>query len=179
MVLRDKEKHRIVYSTSIGFRMVFLAIALLILLPLLTFSDGSLFNRANIVALALCAICLLASMFLERWIFDKESNLFEKNVGLLLYYRRMRKPLNTLRKVIISESRRSVDVKTRTASPVSRRTVALYLQDRDGRVYQLDLVRGFGGAEKIRRTAARLSDFCGIPLEDNLRDSDSQTEEAG
>ncbi len=84
------------------------------------------------------------------------------------------RPMDTLQRVVLGEFWWSGNVKTRTASPISRRTVALYLQDRDGRVYKLDIVRGFG-AEELRRTAKKLSDFCGIPLEDNLRDSGSQT----
>ena len=174
LVLRNKGKHRVVYSTSNGFRIIFLGIALLIFLIALTASDGFLFKRANTFALALCGICLLSSLFLEQWVFDKESNLFEKDVGLIFFYWKKMRPMDTLQRVVLDEFWRSGNVKTRTASPISRRTVALYLQDRDGRVYKLDIVRGFG-AEELRRTAKKLSDFCGIPLEDNLRDSGSQT----
>ena len=188
LVLTEKGKHRLVYSTSIGFRMVYLSIALLIFLPLITYSDGSIFKSANIIALSLCAICLLSSLFLERWVFDKDSNFFEKNVGLILLYGKKRRPMDTLQSVVLDEFRkgdRGDNVKPRrqslfghrTQSLIAHRTIVLYLQDRDGEVYKLDIVRGLG-LEKLRKQAERLSDFCGIPFEDRLP-SPSETLEEG
>jgi len=170
LVLTEKGKHRLVYSTSIGFRVVYLSIALLILLPLITFSDGSIFKSANIIALSLCAICLLSSLFLERWVFDKDSNFFEKNVGLILLYWKKRRSLDTLQSVVVDEFRKGArgdNVKPWRQSLVSHRTIVLYLQGRDGEVYKLDIVRGLG-LEKLRKKAERLSGFCGIPFEDRV-----------
>ena len=172
LVLTDRGKHGMVYSTSVGFRIVFLGIGLLILLPLLAFSDGSIFKSANIFALSLCAICLLSSLFLERWVFDKESNLFEKHVGLILFYWKKSRPMDTLQRAVLDEFRKSDNVKPGRQTLIAHRTVVLYLQDRDGGVYKLDIVRGLG-LEKLRKKAERLSGFCGIPLEDNLRVEDT------
>ena len=182
LVLRDDGKHRMVYSTSVGFRIVFLGIALIIFLTVFTGSEGLIFKRANIVALTLCAICLLSSLFLERWVFDKESNLLENNVGLLFFYSKKRRALNTLQRVVLDELRKiGDDMKSKRKTLVSHRTIILYVQDRDGTRYKLDIVRGLGIAE-LRKKAERLSDFCGIPLEDNLQDSpqdSSETSEEG
>ncbi len=170
MVLKDMGKRRLVYSTSTLFRVVFLGIALFIFLTVLIFSEGSIFRSTHIVALTLCGICLLASLFLERWVFDMSASLFEQHVGLIWLYRRRSRPIDTLRKIVLDEYSRGVQAKSRMGSMISRRTVVLYLQDRDDRVYKLNIAKDSGAAE-IRRTAVKLSDFCGIPFEDNLRDS--------
>ena len=177
LVLKDNGKHKMIYATSNGFRMIFLGIALLIFVILLTASEGSVFKRANIVALSFCAICLISSLFLERWIFDKESNLFEKDVGLIFLYRKKRRSLDSLRRIVLDDFLGSVNANRsnrRRGSLISRRNIALYVQDRDGRTYILDIARGVGSGE-LRKTAQKLSEFCEIPLEDNRQDSDRQT----
>lgn len=174
LVLKDKGKHKMIYATSNGFRILFLGIALLVFVIVLTASEGSVFKRANIIALSVCAICLISSLFLERWIFDKESNLFEKDVGLILLYRKKRRSLDSLRRIVLDDFLGSDNVNRKRGSLISRRNIVLYVQDWDGRVYKLDIVRGFGSGE-LRRTAEKLSEFCEIPLEDKLHDSEKHT----
>ena len=169
-VLRTEGKYRMVYSTPKGFRFLFLGIALLIFVTLIVVSEGFLIRRANIVALVLCIVCLLSSLFLERWIFDKDSNIFEKNVGLVFLYTRKRRPMDTLQRVVLGEAWKNIKVNRRWENTISRRRVVLYIQDRDGKVYELDIVKGIGSGE-IRQMAEKLSIFCGIPLVDNFRDS--------
>ena len=159
LVLRKTEKRRLVYSTSNGFRFVFLGIALLIFLTVLSASGGMPFQRANIFALTLCIVCVGAALFLERWIFDMQSNLFEKNSGLIFFYFRKKKSLDSLKKVVLGDSLSSIRSTGRRLNPIDRRNVVLYLQDRDDKVYKLDIVKGPGMGE-LRKTAVKLSDFC-------------------
>ena len=62
------------YATPLGFRLMFLSIAVV-----LSMSAGSAaaFSRWPPVLLGIVAICILASAYLERWIFDKDSGLID------------------------------------------------------------------------------------------------------
>ena len=101
LVLRTEGKHKMVYATSNAFRVIFLGIALPILVTVLIASKGFPFQHANIFVLVLCAVCLLSGLFLERWVFDKGSNLFEKHVGLIFLYWTGRRPLDALQRVVL------------------------------------------------------------------------------
>ena len=173
LVLRSEGKSRMVYSTPRGFRFLFAGIALIIFVTILVVSEESLFRRSNIAALVLCTVCVLSSLFLERWIFDKGSNIFEKNVGLIFLYTRKRRPMDILQRVVLGESWRNVNMNRRWETVISPRRVILYVQDRDGNAYEMDIMKGAGVGE-IRKMAEKLADFCGIPLADNLRDSSEE-----
>ena len=102
-VLRSRGENRLVFSTSIGFRIVFFATALVIILSIASVSEGSFFKRLNFVAVLIIGVCLFAALYLERWVFDREHNVFEKNVGIIFLYSRKRQPLDSLQKVVLHE----------------------------------------------------------------------------
>ncbi len=76
--------------------------------------------------------------------------------------------MDALRGVVLDAIQKKDNVKPGRQSLIAHRTVLLYLQDRDGEVYKLDIVRGLG-LEKLRKKAEKLSGFCGIPFEDKLQ----------
>jgi hypothetical protein len=164
-----------VYSTSVGFRIVFLVTALAILLIIASVPDGPFLSRLNAFSLIVIAICLFAALYVERWVFDKKSNLFEMDVGILLLYSRKRAPLDTLQKVVLREAGgRSADGPPKLLGLLSPRIAILSLVDRDSRVFRLETARG-GSVRELRRSAERLCSFCAIPLES---DADSCAEES-
>ncbi len=175
LTLKSSGKNKMVYSTSLGFRIVFIGIALLISLTFVNVSNGLAIRPTSLVALILFFACLVAALFLERWIFDKDSNLVEKNVGLVFFFDTKKVDLQSLKAVVLDRFWKSSSAKTKAGRLLSRRPVALYLRDGEGGVYKLDITRGIG-IEELRRTAQRLSEFCEIPLEDNSKDSDSEEE---
>jgi hypothetical protein len=166
-VLRKCGTHRLVYSTSIGFRIVFLLTAGIIIASVASVGEGSFFERVNFVALIIIGFCLFAALYLERWIFDKKTNGFEKNVGLVFFHSRRRHPLDALQKVVLEEPGWKINERAKMLRWMSRRTAILSVVDRDGRVYGLDMVKG-GSVREVKKSAELLSDFCGIPLEDHL-----------
>lgn len=172
-VLREKGDSRMVYSTSLGFRIVFLVALLIILLSIASVPEGSFLSRLNPVSLTLIGICLFAVLYLERWIFDKKANLFEKNVGILLLYWRKRRPLDALRKVVFHEAGPKPVDGARLLIRTPRRIAVLSVVDRDDRKYRLDTARG-GSVREMRRSAERLSAFCSIPLEEDADDAPSE-----
>jgi hypothetical protein len=175
LTLKNSGKNKMVYSTSLGFRIVFIGIALLISLTFINVSNGLSFQHTSAFALVLFFACLVAALFLERWVFDKDSNLLEKHVGLVFLFGTKKADLQSLTTVVLDRFWKNSEAKTKAGRMLSRRPVALYLKDREGEVYKLDITRGFG-IEELRRTAQRLSEFCDIPLEDNSKDSDSEEE---
>jgi hypothetical protein len=163
-----------IYSTSIGFRIVFLVCAGIIIASVASVG-GSFFEHVNYVLLIIIGICLFAALYLERWVFDKNTNRFEKNVGLVFLHSRRRYPLDALQKVILQEPGVKYGDRSKMLRWVSRRTTMLSVVDRDGNVYGLDMVKG-GSVREVRKSAELLSDFCGIPLEDHLGDVSDGTQ---
>ncbi len=165
-VLREQGKDRLVYATSVGFRVVFSVTALVIILSIAAVSGGSFFSRLNIFSLIIVAVCLFAALYLERWVFDRSANLFEKDVGILFVYARKKAPLDALSKVVLQGPVVRQEDTPALLRWTSRKTVMLSVVGRDARVYRLDMLSG-GSARDVRRSAERLSVFCAIPLEDN------------
>ena len=161
-----------VYSISLGFRLIFLAVGMFILLAILSASEGPLFVRGNAIALILCTVCFLGALYLERWVFDKDENVFEQHVGLIGLYKTKTRPMDTLKKVVVNEHGKSISGMFRKRGESPPRAVILSVYDNEDKVYRMDIVRGMG-ARDLRRTAESISEFCSIPLEDNRQDENS------
>ena len=182
LVLKAQGEERIVLVISTGFRLIFLSIAAIIFAALIMTSSPSLFHHANIFPLFLCGICLLASLYLERWIFDRRLNLFERNVGLMFLFKRRPQSLDGLRRVLLSQYQRgyvrSENVReppgsgSRKRRMFSRVFVTLGVEDEQARIYRLDIASAVHLGE-MRKNARGIADFCRIPLED---DADSEYE---
>ena len=145
-----------VYSTSIGFRIVFAAIAIFLIVSM---------RQPNVVVIIFLALSLFGALYLERWVFDKDANVFEKNVGLLFLHTRKKLPLDRLQRVVLREVGPAHHERPRMVRAVSRATAILSVVDRDGKSYGLDMVKG-ASLREIRDSAAKLAEFCDIPFED-------------
>lgn len=166
-VLRKVGENRMVYSTSLGFRLLFLTIALLIFTAVFISSRGAIFRKAHIATLALCAVCLVSSLYLERWVFDREANHFENNVGLVFLYARKTRTLDSLQSVVLNDSMQRFQADRRRRSMMPRRSVVLYVRDCQDNVFKLDMGSRVG-IRTLKDTAEKLADFCRLPLEDHL-----------
>jgi hypothetical protein len=163
-VLREQGAQRMVYSSPVGVRIVLLATILVIVLGVASVPEGPFFSRFNTFSLVLIAICLFGVLYMERWVFDKRSNLFEKQVGTIFFYKRKKAPLDTLQKVVLHQAGGGAEEGTTLAALASRRIAILAVVDRDSRMFKLDTARG-GSVRELQRSAERLSSFCAIPLE--------------
>jgi len=182
LVLKAQGQERIVLVISTGFRLIFLSIAVIILAALVMTSSPPLFHNANIFPLSLCGICLLASLYLERWIFDRGLNLFERNVGLMFLFKRRQQSLDELRRVLLSQYQQGYERSANLREPhgsgsrkrrmFSRVFVTLGVEDEQARIYKLDVASAVHIGD-IRKNARAIADFCGIPLVD---DADSEYE---
>lgn len=180
LVLKAQGEERIILVISTGFRLIFLAIAVIIYFALVTTSSLPLFHRTNVFPLILCGICFLASLYLERWIFDRRLNLFERNVGLMFFFKRRRQSLDELRRVLLSQYQRGYVKSTtprerfgsgsRKRRMFSRVFVTLGVEDDQARIHRLDIASAVHLGE-MRKNARGIADFCRIPLVDDT-DSD-------
>ena len=155
-VMRQVSERRLVYSTSIGFRVVFAAIAVFLIISM---------RQPNVVVIIFLALSVFGALYLERWVFDKDANLFEKNVGLLFLHTRKKLPLDRLQRVVLREVGPAHHERPRMVRAVSRATAILSVVDRDGTSYGLDMVKG-ASLREIRDSAAKLAKFCDIAFED-------------
>jgi hypothetical protein len=171
--LKEQGPDRLVFSTPLGFRIVFFAIAVIIIVAVASASEGPFFARFSGFAYIIIFGCLLSGLYLERWIFDKRQNIFEKNVGLYFLFSRKHIPLDTLKKVILREigMKRNTDLSAKPGllTRVARRTALFCLEDKNGELYKMDILKG-GSIQSARLTAQKLSAFCEIPLDDDLGD---------
>ncbi len=154
-----------VYSTSLGFRIIFLVIALFIIVSVISASEGPILARFNGVSVFIVLVCLLGALYLERWIFDRKTNSFERNVGVLFLFSRKSVPLDTLEKVVIYEPGMKYSEKPKYSRMMSRKTALVSVVDKNGTFYKLDLMKG-GSVGQGRKIAESLAIFCEIPLED-------------
>jgi len=156
-VLRTVSERRMVYSTSSGFRVVFAIIA-----GFLIFSSQ---GQPGVILIILIALSLLGALYLERWVFDKEANLFEKNVGLLFLHTRKQQPLEHLTKIVLREVGPSYQDRPRMMKAVSRQAAILAIVDQSGTNHGLDMIKG-SSLREARDSAQKLAKFCDIPFED-------------
>ena len=145
-----------VYSTSVGFRVVFAVIAVFLIVSV---------RQLNVVVGIFLALSVFGALYLERWIFDKDANLFEKNVGILFLHTRKRLPLDRLQRVVLREVGPAHHERPRMVRAISRAAAIFSVVDCDGKSYGLDMVKGTS-LQEIRKSAAKLAGFCGIPFED-------------
>ena len=131
-VLSNRGPKRIVFSTSVFFSLVFLVTAGIIVFSVAVFGEFPFFERINFVALIIIGICLFAALYLERWIFDKTSNRFERNVGMVFLHSHQRRPLDALQKVVLQEPGVKYEDRPRMMRWMSRRAAMLSVVDREG-----------------------------------------------
>lgn len=167
-VLRRRGRNTMIYSTSRMFRAVFLSSAALIAMAVISASSGPIYGRINLVSAIAILTCLSTGLYLERWVFDKSSNGFEKNLGIVFLHSRFVRPLDSLKCVLLYE----IDYRNPQAPslfrPKRRPVTVLSVIDHNDQEYRLDLLRG-NSAAALRKNAEMISDFCEIPLK--YRDS--------
>ena len=107
-------------------------------------------------------------MFQERWIFDRESNVFERHLGTVFLYSRLKRRLDSLKCVSINEFAKDSSASNDNRRLIlTRRTVSLSVLGENNEIHKLDMAKGFGINELVK-TAQELSSFCDIPLVDEF-----------
>ena len=167
-VFKEVSDGRMVYSTSSGFRIVFAIIA-----GFLMFSSQ---GQPGVILIILIALSAGGALYLERWVFDRNANLFEKNVGLLFLHTRKKQPLDHLEKVVLREVGPAYQDRPRMMKAVSRQAAILSIVDRSGTSHGLDMIKG-SSLREARDSAQKLAEFCDIPFDDLVPQEEAEVEQ--
>ena len=164
-VLKQEGETRLCYTTLTSFRIMCFSSGAILLYIILKEAEQPFDFNSNLVGLSITLICLVSAMYLERSVFDKELNQFEKHFGLLFIYSRLSRPLNSLKSVSLKEfksnSSESNDEKT---SMMSRKYASLTVVTANKEIITIDTAKS-SGTKELLKTAEEISKFCEIPLE--------------
>jgi hypothetical protein len=144
------------------------------------------------IPLVLVCVTGLSALYEERWIFDKNRNIFENRFGLLILSRKKTIPLTELARVELDSFMKGHMGETRdtledeqTPNSLQRsektplhgllkapqrryiyRIIRLRVVDKQEKAYVLDSSRAHR-IEEFRLIGRKIADFCGIPFEEN------------
>ena len=164
-VLNQEGETRLCYTTSTSFRVLCFSSGVILLYIILKEAQESFNFSENLIGLSLTLICFVSGMYLERTIFDKESNQFEKHFGLLFIYSRLSRPLSSLESVSLKEfNSNSSEANDGKPSMMSRKYASLTIVTANKEIYKIDIAKN-SGTKELLKTAEEISKFCEIPLE--------------
>ena len=163
-VLKLERETRLCYSTSTSFRIMCFSSGAMLLYLILKEAEQPFDLNSNLVGLSITLICFVSAMYLERLVFDKESNQFEKHFGLLFGYFKLARPLDCLECISLNEfngnSSRANEIKP---SILSRKYASLTIVTANKEIFKIDMAKS-SGTKEILKTAEVISKFCEIPL---------------
>jgi len=190
--LRTKGRDRLEFCIPLRSRLLF---AFFFVLSCLVFLSSILSeDKPSSYTIPLVLVCVtgLSALYEERWIFDRNKNIFENRFGLLIFAHRKGIPLTELARVELDsftkghmgETRDTLEDEQTPNSPQTSpkahlhsllkapqrrymyRIIRLRVVDKDEKVYVLDSTRAHR-FEEFRLTGRKIADFCGIPFEKN------------
>ena len=189
--LRTKGRDRLEFCIPLRSRLLF---AFFFVLSCLVFLSSILSeDKPGSYTIPLVLVCVtgLSALYEERWIFDKNRNIFENRFGLLIFAHRKGIPLTELARVELDSFTKGHMVETRgtledeqtanlpQTSPKAHlhsllkapqrryiyRIIRLRVVDKQEKAYVLDSTRAHR-IEAFRLTGQKIADFCRIPFEE-------------
>ena len=166
-VLKLERETRLCYSTSTSFRIMCFSSGAMLLYLILKEAEQPFDLNSNLVGLSITLICIVSAMYLERSVFDKELNKFEKHFGLLFIYSRLSRPLNSLKSVSLKEfNSNSSEANDAKPSMMSQKFASLTVVTTNKEIIKIDMAKS-SGTKELLKTAEEISKFCEIPLDYN------------
>ena len=189
--LRTKGRDRLEFCIPLRSRLV---LAFFFVLSCFVFLSSILSeDKPSSYTIPLVLVCVtgLSALYEERWIFDKNRNMFEGRFGLLIFSRKKSIPLTEIARVELDSFTKGHRVETRgtledeqtpnlpQTSPKAHlhsllkapqrryiyRIIRLRVVDKQGKVYVLDSTRAHR-IEVFRLIGRRIADFCNFPFEE-------------
>lgn len=190
--LKTKGRDRLELCISLRSRLVFAFFFVLSCFVFLSSVASTGGPSGTTIPLVLVCVTGLGALYEERWIFDKEKNIFESRFGLLILSHKKRFPLTELARVELDsfvkgrtndpgdapedeppyDSRQKFEkasLRGILSAPQRRhiyRIIRLRVVDKQEKGYVLDSTRVHRIAE-FRLTGRRIADFCSIPFGEN------------
>ena len=189
--LRTKGRDRLEFCIPLRSRLLF---AFFFVLSCLVFLSSILSeDKPGSYTTPLVLVCVtgLSALYEERWIFDKNRNIFENRFGLLIFSRKKSIPLIELARVELDsftkghmgETRDTLEDEQTPNSPQRSekshlhgllrapqrryiyRIIRLRVVDKQEKVYVLDSSRSHR-IEEFRLIGRKIADFCNIPFDE-------------
>jgi hypothetical protein len=189
--LKNKGRDRLEFCIPLRSRLVF---AFFFVLSCLVFLSSILSeDNPGSYTIPLILVCVtgLSALYEERWIFDKNRNIFESRFGLLIFSRKKSIPLTEIARVELDSFMKGHMVETRdtledeqTPNSLQRsekahfhglfkapqrryiyRISRLRVMDKQEKAYVLDSNRAHQ-IEEFRLIGRKIADFCNIPFEE-------------
>ncbi|MBN2552788.1 MAG: hypothetical protein JXB06_08450 [Spirochaetales bacterium] len=167
--LKHRADGRVFFTIPLGYKILLLAIGLLILVSLIVTPEpgaGNIFIRENTIPLIICLFSLLGAAYHECWIFDRKLGRVTYQNGLIALHSNRVYRIEDLEGVEVSQFVRgkagSAQQVRRTAA--LRPIVTLSLQTGDGRSLRLENYRP-SQIGKVEATGRAIAEHCGIPYE--------------
>jgi hypothetical protein len=187
--LKTRGRDRLEFCIPLRSRLLF---AFFFVLSCFVFLSSTLSeDKPGSYTIPLVLVCVtgLSALYEERWIFDKNRNIFESRFGLLIFSRKKRSALSELARVEldsftkghIGETRGTLEDEQTPNSPQPSdkahvhsllkapqrryiyRIIRLRVVDKQEKAYVLDSTRAHR-IEAFRLNGLRIADFCSIPF---------------
>jgi hypothetical protein len=185
--LKNKGRDRLEFCIPLRSRLVF---AFFFVLSCLVFLSSILSeDNPGSYTIPLILVCVtgLSALYEERWIFDKNRNIFESRFGLLIFAHRKDIPLTELARVELDSFVKGRADNTAGEQPSDSlqrsekahfhglfkapqrryiyRISRLRVMDKQEKAYVLDSNRAHQ-IEEFRLIGRKIADFCNIPFEE-------------
>ena len=169
--LKKLSDGRLVLTIPIGYKLLLLAIGLLILISLIVTREqgsGSIFIRENTIPLIICLISLLGAAYHERWIFDKAAGQVIHQNGLIFLHSNRRYSFSEFERIEVQRRLGSVPAGGgKAVGGFGRRLgLNLVLQGRDGKSHRLETYRT-SQQKKVGSIAREIAGYCGFSFIDH------------
>jgi hypothetical protein len=190
--LRTRGRDRLEFCIPLRSRLLFAFFFVLSCFVFLSSIPSGDEPRCTTIPLVLVCVTGLSALYEERWIFDKNRNIFESRFGLLIFSRKKSIPLTEIARVELDSFMKGHMVETRDTledeqtanlsqtSPKSHlhgllkapqrryiyRIIRLRVVDKEEKVYVLDSSRSHR-IEEFRLIGRKIADFCAIPFREN------------
>jgi hypothetical protein len=178
LVLNRKSDQHLSLTMSLGFRVLFIAITLFILIGMLVVQVFTIFP------LLILAISFLASIYNEAWTFDTERDLVEHRIGVLFLFKRITHSISEIdcfelksfvRGTLFTSSGKELQSeevrkkaqpfgnlgKSRSLPPQTYNTLTMYLNN--GTSYNIETIKT-RYHEEFERKAEEIAEFVDKPL---------------
>ena len=162
LVLRHRSDNLVELSLPLSFRVVFGAIALVMVISAISVGEFS------VVLFVITAFVVIASLYEERWLFNRLDQLVEHRFGIIGITTRKRIPMGSIDGFVLSNLKET-EPDDRNGYSMSRRIrlkslVYFQIAMAEGGSKTVE-IRPNQNNESLRENAEHIAEFCGKPLD--------------
>ena len=166
--LKKLSDGRLIFTIPIGYKLLLLAIGLLILISLIVTREqgaGSIFMRENTIPLIIGLISLLGAAYHERWVFDKAGAQVIHQNGLIVLHGNKVFRIADLERIEVRRfgMARKKEAKNLTGRMSFPQVWALSILEKTGKIHTIETFRR-SQLSRAERAANTISDYCGLAM---------------